>query len=219
MSKQKNIKSPFLIIEEFISPKICELIVDNILITQPDIDINGDPIKMERRHDEFQSVVFNRMKDKNIEDRIKDTYNAKYKGTDPITFQYFPENAKAPAKQPGCENSKYMRKKWVKVKDIDLVGYIWLKDYQNTTPLDPRTEVYGGKMEFPAYNFSLVPQRGTLIIFPAGPHFITAISPILVSDLYQVKIDISISTPEGSMWFYQPVNFPGTWQEWFEGQF
>lgn len=217
MSHKKSINSPFLIIEEFISPKLCEQIIDNIYVEQCDLDKEGDPIPMERHHDELQTVIYNKLKE--YIPQIEEKYNAKYKGTDPIVFQYFPEFIKRPAKQPSCENSKYLRKKWVKIRDIDLTSVLWLKNYQDHTPLDPRTEVYGGKMEFPAYNFSLVPQRGTLIIFPAGPHFITSISPILVSDLYQVKINMSIENKNGGIFLYQPVNYPGTWDQWFEGYF
>lgn len=217
MSSKKAVNSPFLIIEEFISPKLCEQIIDNIRVGQCDTDKEGDPIPMERHHDELQTVLFNKLKE--YVPTIEEKYNAKYKGTDPIVFQYFPELIKKPAKQPGCENSKYLRKKWVKIRDVDLTAVLWLKNYQDQVPLDPRTEVYGGKMEFPAYNFSLVPQRGTLVMFPAGPHFITAISPILVGDLYQVKINMSIENKTGGIWLYQPSNFGGTWTEWFEGHF
>jgi hypothetical protein len=104
-------------------------------------------------------------------------------------------------------------------KDVDLVGFVWLKDYNENVPLDPRHEVFGGKLEFPAFNFSLVPQRGTLVMFPAGPHFITVISPILLSDLYQIKLTVCINQKNGGRWLYQPSNHPGKWQDWFSGHF
>lgn len=212
-----EIRSPFLVFENFISPKVCEQIVDNIRVERPDVDEKGDPIKMERHHDDFQSLIYGQLKDKIPE--IEERYDAKYKGTDSIIFQFFPENSKSAAQAPGCENSRYVRKKWVKVKDVDLTGVLWLKDFNGSVPLDKRMEVYGGKTEFPAYNFSLVPQRGTLTIFPAGPHFITAISPVLVGDLYQVKINITIEPKDGGIWLYQPSEFPGTWQDWFKDFF
>jgi len=89
-----------------------------------------------------------------------------------------------------------------------------LKDFNSNVPLDPRHEVFGGKLEFPAYNFSLVPQRGTLVMFPAGPHFITVISPILLGSLQQIKLTVSIRAKDNGIWFYQPANFPGKWQDW-----
>ena len=181
----------------------------------PNLDQDGNPIKMERHYLEGEDFIFSKLKE--IVPDIEEKYDSSFKAAEKMIFQYYPENQKTPAENPGCENSKFLRKKWVKIKDVDLVGFLWLKDYNDQAPLDPRTEVYGGKIEFPAYNFSLTPQAGTLVIFPAGPHFITAISPILIGSLYQVKINICISPDDGSqMWMYDPRKYKGTWQQWFE---
>lgn len=213
-----TIRSPFLIYPEFISPKICQDIVEKIGTSAPNRDHDGNPIKMERHYLEGEDYIYSKLKEKIPE--IESRYDGTFKHAEKMTFQFYPENQKAPAEAPGCENSRFLRKKWVKTKDIDLVGFIWLKDYNDTAPLDPRTEVYGGKLEFPAYNFSLTPQAGTLVIFPAGPHFITAISPILIGSLYQVKINICISPDDGSaMWMYDPKRYPcgksGFINSWF----
>ena len=213
----KKINSPFIVEQDFLSPLICEQIISDIQVNTPDRDEKDDPIKLERHAPQWHHDIASRFQ--SIVPVIEEKYTAKYKGLTTPTFQYYPENAKSPAEQPGCENSKYVRKRWVMHKDVDLVGFIWLKDFQDRVPLDPRHEVFGGKLEFPAYNFSLVPQRGTLIIFPAGPHFISAISPILVGDLYQIKLNINISAENGSRWFYQPQNHPGKWQDWFKEHF
>lgn len=212
-------KSPFFVIQDFISSKKCDEIIKAVEIKQPDFDKEGTPIKMERHHSSIEDILFDRFKE--FIPQIEKHYNAKYRATEKLVFQYYPENANKPAEQPGCENSKFGRRKWVKVKDVDLTGFLWLKDFNNNVPLDPRTEVYGGKLEFPVYNFSLVPQRGTLVLFPAGPHFISAISPVLVSQLYQIKFNVCLSAPDDSMWFYQPANFPfdegrGPLNSWFE---
>lgn len=201
-----TIRSPFLIYPEFISPKKCQELVKSIEIKSPNYDQDGNPIKMERHFLEGEDFIYNKFK--TIIPDIEQRYDSSFKGAEKMIFQFFPENQKAPAENPGCENSKFMRKKWVKTKDVDLVGVLWLKDYNDTAPLDPRSEVYGGKLEFPAYNFSFTPQAGTLVIYPAGPHFITAISPILIGSLYQVKINICIDPNDGSgMWMYDPKNY------------
>ena len=210
-------KSPFIVVQDFLSPLTCEKIVQDITVLQPDMDVDGNPKKLERHHLIWEKEIANRFHD--VIPEIEERYNSTYRGLEQPLFQMYPENAKVPAENPGCENSKYLRKKWVMYKDVDLVGFIWLKDYNDQVPLDPRHEVFGGKLEFPAFNFSLVPQRGTLVMFPAGPHFISVISPILLGDLYQIKLTVSIKEKNGAKWFYQPQQYPGKWQQWFEDHF
>jgi hypothetical protein len=210
-------KSPFIIVQDFLSPQTCEKIVKDINVLAPDTDINGDPKKLERFCLEWEQPIAERFRE--LIPDIESRYNCEYRGLEKPVFQYYPENAKAPAEAPGCENSKFIRKKWVMNKDVDLVGFIWLKDFNEHVPLDPRHEIYGGKLEFPAYNFSLQPQRGTLVLFPAGPHFISVISPLLLGDLYQIKLPVCINAKEGGRWFYQPADYPGTWQDWLAEYF
>lgn len=208
--------SPFLVVQDFLSPLTCEKILKDITVKSPDLDINGDPRKSEHYNLFWEQDLVERFRE--LIPSIEQKYKALYRGLEKPIFQYYPENAKSVAEKPGCENSKFVRKKWVMYKDVDLVGYIWLKDFNSNIPLDNTTEVYGGKMEFPIYNFSLVPQRGTLVIFPAGPHFINLISHVLVGDLYQIKLNICLETDDGKngRWFYQPLNHSGNYQEWFE---
>ena len=211
-------KSPFFIIPDFISPKVCDDIISRIEVKQPDINKEGFPIKMERHHSSIEDALFGKLKAYIPE--IEERYDAKYKATEKMIFQYYPETQGNAAENPGCENSKFIKRKWVKVKDVDLTAILWLKDFNSKVPLDPRIETYGGKLEFLGFNFSLVPQRGTLIIFPASPHFVYAISPILVSPLYQVKMNICINNKDDGLWLYQPQNFPydqnrGMLESWF----
>jgi len=210
-------RSPFTVVQDFLSPLQCEKIIADIRIASPDRDKDGTPRKIERFNLAWEFDIAERFR--TVLPEIEDRYDCTYRALEKPTFQYYPENAKAPAEQPGCENAKYVRKKWVQYKDVDLVGFVWLKDFNDVPNLDTNTEVFGGKLEFPVYNFSLVPQRGTLVLFPAGPHFITVISPILLGDLYQIKLDVCINQKGGGRWIYQPSAYPGTWQEWFEGYF
>lgn len=208
--------SPFHVVEDFISPANCEKLIAELGIKTPSIDENGEPLKHERIINDpdivalFQNAIFEQTND------IQERYKGLVKHIETPHFQQYFENPKKPSEMHGCENSKYVRKKWVKTKDTDLVAYVWLKDYGSGVPLDPRHEVYGGKLEFPAYNFSLVPQRGTMIIFPGGPHFITAISPILVGSLEQIKFSIKLTETDGSYWFYNPSFFGGDYTDWFQ---
>lgn len=204
----KEPKSPFLIYQDFISPKLCDQILEKIEVKEPTLDDDGFPSKMERFNLDSQNIIFSKFKE--LIPEIEKHYDLKYRGTEEILFQYFP-TSNGLAEDPNCANSKFLRKKWVKIKDRDITGILWLKDYNQNVPIDVKTEVYGGKLEFPQYNFSLHPQRGTLILYPAYPHFITAISQILIGDLYCARFQVSA---EG--WMYQPDKFPGTWSDWFK---
>ena len=205
----KSIKSPFMVFQDFISPKYCDIILNNIKMKIPDVDEDGKPIKMVKHNPDSEKIIFSKLK--TIIPKIKDYYVFDYEGTEHIDFYGYPEGMNGPAEVPHCENSEYIRKKWVKVHARDLTGVLWLTDYQEKPPIDTRYEVYGGKLEFPAYDFSLLPQKGTLIIYPAGPHFISAISPIAVGTLYQARINMVAK----NNWIYQPDKFPGTYREWF----
>ncbi len=204
-----NTKSPFLVYQDFVSPKVCDQICNNVLTGPVDTDPQGYPSKMEGTSDEFQSIIYSKLTE--IIPQIEKHYGIEYDGTEEMVFQRFDEGMQGLGEDPKCHNSLYLRKKWVQVNSIDLTCVLWCKDYQDTTPIDVETEVYGGKLEFPAYDFSLQPQKGTLIIYPAGPHFISAVSPVLVGDLKQVRINIS---GKGNF-IYQPDQFPGTYTEWF----
>lgn len=210
-----QIHSPFLTVEHFISPAACEKLIDDLAIVVPSQDESGRPMKHERiLKDPEHAAYFKGLIQRQV-GAIEERYNATVVGMEAPVFRQYFEDPAHPCEKHDCENSKFLRKKWVKTKDVDLVGFISLKDYGGGVPLDPRFEVYGGKLEFPAYNFSIVPQRGTLVLFPAGPHFITAISPILVGTMEQVKVTVKLKSPDGGVWIYQPTNFPGTYQEWF----
>lgn len=209
--------SPFMVFQDFLSPLTCEKILNDISTKSPDVDINGDPKKSEHYNLFWEQELVEKFRP--IIPNIEQKYDAVYRGLEKPIFQLYPENPKTIAESPGCENSKYLRKKWIMYKDVDLVGFIWLKDYNDRVPMDSTSDVYGGKMEFPIYNFSLVPERGTLVIFPAGPHFINLISHILVGDLYQIKLNICLETTDAGRWFYQPDKHKGAYQDWFAEYF
>ena len=206
-------RSPFLVVQDFLSPAACERIIKEINVEVADTEDNM-PLKMERHHQIIANDIAIQFQEM-VVPAIEKQFDVRYKALEVPVFQYFPENPNVPADAAGCENSKFIKRKWVMVKDIDLVGYVWLKDYNETAPFDPEFEVYGGKMEFPVYDFSLVPQRGTLVVFPAGPHFIKLISPIMYGDLYQIKLSIKVCAEDGTRWLYQPDQFQGNYKDWF----
>ncbi len=203
------IHSPFHVVEDFVSPLQCEHLLAELSLSHPNIAENGAPMKYERivTGEPFHSL---HQKIHGIVPEIEQRFNSSVVGAPTMLFQQYWENAKAPAEGLGCENSKFMKKKWVRVKDVDLVGFLWLKSYHDAVPLDPRVECYGGKLEFPAYNFSLTPVAGTLVVFPATPHFITAISHVMLGSLEQIKFGIKLQD-----WEYRASDYPGSYKDWF----
>lgn len=203
-------KSPFYIIENFLSPKQCETIVDGLGFFTPDLDIDGDPIKMSRNHNEFEKLIYEKFKP-NIP-ILEKYYDFTHRGTESMSFEFLSEGLES---NPICENSNWLKKKWVRTKDRDFTTILFLSDYQETVPFDSDYEVYGGKLEFPQHGFGFNPQRGTLITYPSGPHFINAHSAIVAGDLFLCKFHLAADMP----YLYDPSNFPGSFENWFKGQF
>lgn len=201
------------------SPAECDQVIKALGLRVPSYETDGTtPVKNERflADTPFEQELRNTLNAH--ADDIEQRYGATITGIDrPLFVQHF-ENPKKAAVPHGCENSKFLRKAWVKSKDVDVVAYVWLKDYNSGVPLDPRFETYGGKLEFPAHNFSVLPKRGTCVIFPAGPHFITAVSHVFVGSAEYIKfaLKLQIDTETGRVaWYYDPAQYPGTYVDWF----
>jgi len=198
--------SPFYVVQNFISPKQCEIIVDNLGYYEPDVDKDGKPIKMMRHHEESENIVFDKFT--TLIPVLEKYYNFKHRGTEHISFEFLAEGVKPEA---GCENAKWINKKWTRTKDRDFSAVLFLSNYQDQIPFSDDYEVYGGKLEFLQHNFGFNPERGTLIVFPSGPHFINAMSDIIAGDLFIAKFHEAAQTP----FLYQPANFPGDYLSWF----
>lgn len=204
--------SPIIIKQEFINPLLAEQITGSNRLYAPKITHYGEPIIVDERplqHD-FSKIVISRIS--SLQNKIQTTYKSNTLSVHSISIERFPENPRVAARGVGCENSKFIRKKWVIQKPIDLVGIVWLNSYNNLIPIDTSYEVMGGKLEFTNMNFSLMPQRGTLVIYPAGPNFITAISPLLIESLYQIKICMKLDAG----WKYDISAYPSDWREWLK---
>lgn len=201
-----QIKSPFFVVQDFISPLLCEHIIDAAECFSPDTDIKGTPVKTVKHNKQTQQIVMERLS--SIIPSIEQHYNVDYKGTEPMNVEWFPEGSEGII---ACESSSFIKGKWVKTKDREFSGVLFLNDYHDKIPFDNTFEVYGGKLEFPQWGFGFNPQRGTLVVYPSGPHFINKTSSILVGDLYQVKIHIATHEP----FLFNLKDFPGNYTNWF----
>ncbi len=199
-------KSPFFVVEEFLSPLLCETLLDYCDFTSPDTNQDGNYIKTNRTSEQADLIIYERLC--SVIPIIQDYYNFIYKGTEQIQFEWFPHGSNS---NSISENSMFLNGKWARVKSRDFTCILFLSDYQETPPFETDYEVYGGKLEFTQHKFGFNPTRGTLVIFPSDPHFINNTATVLYGHLFQARIQIAANQP----WIYNPTNFPGNYTNWF----
>lgn len=199
-------KSPFVVVRDFLSPYACEQVIDLCNFNVPNVDKNGAEIVTTKTSDSAQQLVYSQLM--GVFPTIEQHFDVKYKGTEPIQFEWIPQNAII---TPKAENSIYVGGKWARTKPCDFTAVLFLVNYQDEPPIDIDFEVFGGKLEFPQHQFSFNPERGTLIVFPSDARFINATSLVEVGDAYQARIQFVMTQP----YHYNPRNFPGDYRSWF----
>ena len=206
----KKVKSPFLVFQDFITAEEADTIASMVRV-EPLLNEEGEPQPLERFHEPAETMLFEKLKP--LVPTLESHYSGfTYRGTEPLLFQQFPVTNGQPAEAPHCENAVFKRKRWIRVRDRDLTGLLWLKDYREAPPFDIKQHVLGGKLEFPVFNFGFQPQKGTLTVYPACERFISLTSAVLVGELQCVRVQIS---GEG-IWLYDPIDYPGDFRDWFK---
>ncbi len=189
------------------SPKVCEYLCDKVGFTDPDYDEKTKvALKMTKFDQEVQNAVYDRFEKKIPE--IELYYGCKHKGTEQMMVEWFAETSVGESQS---ENSRYLNKKWIRTRNRDLTGILFLSQYHDGADFDSDYEVYGGKLEFFQHKFGFNPERGTLIMFPSVPHFINATAQIQAGELYQVRFHMITQEP----YMYDPSKFPGDYRSWF----
>jgi hypothetical protein len=206
-----QIKSPFIIVQNFLSPLQCEMFCDSVDTTLPDVDADNNPVMTKKTNPDVDKLIVDKLiDDEAAHDALMSHYDILYEGTERPTIEWFPQDCIG--NKLHSENAHFTRGKWLRVHQRDLTGVIFLSDYNDKIPFDGEFEVYGGKLEFPQHDFSLNPQRGTLVIYPSGPHFINHTSKILAGEAFQIRFHIR-AEPQ---FIYDSKNFPGDYRSWFE---
>ena len=196
-----DVKSPFMIIPQFISPLMCDDIASN---NTPLIDEDGLCILKPR----MDLLSFIKEKIEDMMPIIAGYYDINPTDLDPPVLYKLSENVEPVAT---CDSSKYINSKWVQIYPRDISGYIALSNFNDKVPFDTQYEVYGGKLEFPQHQFGFNPQIGTLILYPSAPHFIHQHTIIQCGTLYYIQFFIKADVP----YLYKPTNFPGDYTTWF----
>lgn len=200
-------RSPFYIVENFLSPLLCEEIVDNVPFAEPDMSQEGRvPLVSSCTDEQYQDVVYQAFKPYVTE--LEQYYNYEHKGTEYFEFEWLAEKGVIPVH---AENAEYIEEQWVQTKQRDFTGVIFLTDFNDKPPFDNDFECYGGKLEFLNHQFGFNPVRGTMVIFPSEPRFCNASSEVLAGDLYQIRFHIAAKKP----FIYNPKLFPGNFRTWF----
>jgi hypothetical protein len=119
-----NIKSPFYVVNNFISPLTCEEIVDVVNFITPDTDKDGREVKTSKTCERAESIIFDRLR--TILPDVQSYYQLHYKGTEEIVFEMLPQGGKCVV---NVENSAFLRGKWVRTKARDLTAVLFLCDY------------------------------------------------------------------------------------------
>lgn len=200
-------KSPFYVVQDFISPLMCEDIVDTCDFNVPDTDKEGDEIKTVKTCEPAEAIIYDRIQ--RLLPELQKYYDFVYKGTERMSFEWFPPGSQGKFQ---CENSDHLRGKWLRTRNRDFTGILFLTDYQEKVPFEQEFEAYGGKLEFVQHQFGFSPVRGTLVVFPSDPHFINITSNVIIGDLYQVRIQMAARQP----YLYDPRMFQGNYTTWFE---
>lgn len=199
-------KSPFFVVQDFVSPQTCEDIVDTLEFITPDTDRDDHAVLTIKTNEAAEQVIYERFL--NIIPQLEEYYGIEYKGMERVSFEWFPQSSQG---EHHAENANFLRGKWLRTRQRDLTAVLFLSDYQDAEAIELEFEVYGGKLEFPQHKFSFNPTRGTLVVFPSDPHFINITTPVIVGDLYQARIQIAAK----NMYIYNPQEFPGNYTMWF----
>ena len=203
-------KSPFMVFQEFLSPKSCEDIVIDLNFYTPNYDAEGDPTMLMRAHEQSEHIIYTKFQ--SLIPKIEEYYGFEHRGTESVMFEYYAEDTKPILH---CENSDWIRKKWVRTRDRDITCLLFFNTFQDKVPFDGDYEVYGGKIEFPQHGFGFNPEWGTMIVFPSGPHFINSTSHIIAGELVMARFHLAAKMP----YLYNPTKFPGDYRSWFTGLF
>jgi hypothetical protein len=201
-------KSPFFVVENFLSPLMCEDIVDRLNHTLPNFDKNGIPEK---------TIKFNRLTEvrllplfEEITPTLESYFKYNHKGISSLTFEWYASGFKGDI--PRCENSQYINRTWRRINNNDFVGFIPLNDHNDRYPFDPAFEVSGGKINFPNHRFAFTPKRGSLIVCPGNQNFLNYVGEVKAGNLNLIKFYITSEKP----YIYDPKNFPGDYKTWFK---
>ena len=203
----KPSKSPFILIEDFISYEQCEDIVLNLKHTIPNRDAKNHPIKTIKTNQLAEIRVMAAVDA--LLDKAEEHYRFKTLNVSPFNFEWMAEGFQG--ENPKPDNGMFFNGKWVKSKDIDFTILIFLSTSKNTSITDTLMESFGGKLEFFNHNLTITPKAGTMIMFPSNEHFLNAFTEVSLGNLNVIRCHITAKEP----FVYKSADWPGDYRTWF----
>ena len=190
------IKSPFLVEQRIFPVKLCQELADSAYELKVDAKYR-EPVKNDKLDSFIQYVA------PQINSRYNTSLVQSTSFLDSYSTRHIPEIK--------CESTVHQNGMWFRNKDYDFETIVFLKEHVSNPPADLFFEVYGGKLEFPTFNFSFTPERGTAITFPCVPNFVNSISKVKLGQLDILRIFHRSAT----LFAYEPSDFKGDPSVWF----
>lgn len=203
------IKSPFLLINNFMSPMECESLLASLDTYMPNCDKDKKAIKTTIRIPVFQNRIWQRME--HYFDNVEEYYGVEIDSVTPVDVEWYPERCMEEPQR--CENSAYNGTKWSIFNDYDFTVVVFLKDYNDKPDFDEDFECYGGKLQMVNHAFSMTPRRGMAVIFPSNQYFINRTESPSYGDAFQLRMHIVCS----ERFKYDRRNYEGNYSIWFKG--
>lgn len=201
------IKSPFLIIENFLSPLECDNILTYCSNIFPDEDNTGKEIKTVVKNALMQSRVWKRTEE--YYNFIEKYYNVSISEQTSVDIEIYPEGCSQ--EKVRCENSAFINNSWKIINDYDFTVIVFLKSYNDTKEFDRDFECYGGKLEFLNHKFGFNPIQGNAIIFPSNQYFLNCTTSPKAADMLQLRYNLICD----NKFKYDPTKYAGTYSDWF----
>lgn len=182
-------KSPFFVVKSFVSPMVCETIVDRLFDKQVRYAKNGRVVIDD---DNTTNEIYKRFIP--VIKSIEEYFDYQNMGVDIDIERYF----------TGSDEFSFLTHKDFKTKQTHAFeGLLFLSDYQETPPLELEYEVYGGKVKFTSWNFRVLPNRGNMIIFPKNIRFKHIITPVEVGNLFLIRLKLKST----KRWIYEKSKY------------
>lgn len=208
MTTQKPSKSPFLLIEDFLTLQQCEDIVLSMNHTIPDRNRENYPIKTFKTNTLAEIRIISQLDD--FLDKAEPHYGFKTQAISPFQFEWYAEGFQGDF--PKADNGIYVNGKWLKSINVDFSIIIFLSTSKTTSITDTVMECFGGTLEFLNHNLTIKPKAGTMLMFPANSHFLNTFTEVGFGNLNCIRIHIASEVP----YEYKPENFPGDYRTWFK---